>query len=180
MKNKILFASVLALATTTLQAQDMYDVARLSTSDLQGTARYIGMGGAMGALGADLTILSHFQSLLFMLHVRGVRGTVVFTEPHHHIMFFAKLQGFSAPQEGENAKKVLNFCPEAGILDGFHRFLRGRSHGGRAVGRADAGREHVQRTVCARVAVATHHKVAARDAAASDAAWGVACSVSNP
>ena len=39
MKNKILFASVLALATTTLQAQDMYDVARLSTSDLQGTCR---------------------------------------------------------------------------------------------------------------------------------------------
>ncbi len=76
MKNKILFASVLALATTTLQAQDMYDVARLSTSDLQGTARYIGMGGAMGALGADLTAMNSNPAGLGIYRSNDVAATL--------------------------------------------------------------------------------------------------------
>ena len=39
-------------------AQSQYDAARLSSSELNGTARYVGMGGAMGALGADITTMS--------------------------------------------------------------------------------------------------------------------------
>lgn len=76
MKNKILFASVLALASTALQAQDMYDVARLSTSDLQGTARYIGMGGAMGALGADLTAMNTNPAGLGIYRSNDVAATL--------------------------------------------------------------------------------------------------------
>ena len=39
-------------------AQDTYESARLLGSDLNGTARYVGMGGAMEALGADISTMS--------------------------------------------------------------------------------------------------------------------------
>ena len=39
-------------------AQDTYESARLLGSDLNGTARYVGMGGAMEALGADISTIS--------------------------------------------------------------------------------------------------------------------------
>ena len=38
-------------------AQDTYESARLLGNDLNGTARYVGMGGAMDALGADLSTI---------------------------------------------------------------------------------------------------------------------------
>ena len=40
-----------------LHAQDIYKVEMLSGSDLNGTARYVGMGGAMNALGADISTM---------------------------------------------------------------------------------------------------------------------------
>jgi len=39
-------------------AQDTYESARLLGDDLNGTARYVGMGGAMEALGADISTMS--------------------------------------------------------------------------------------------------------------------------
>ena len=39
-------------------AQDTYEGAKLMTSDLNGTARYVGMGGALEALGADISVMS--------------------------------------------------------------------------------------------------------------------------
>ena len=56
---------VLILAAATVQGQvqevpvvgDSYDAATLSTEDLNGTARYVGMGGAMDALGADISTI---------------------------------------------------------------------------------------------------------------------------
>lgn len=41
-----------------MAAQETYEVAEVSTQDLNGTARYVGMGGAMEALGADLSTIS--------------------------------------------------------------------------------------------------------------------------
>lgn len=43
-----------------LQAQDTYMNERLinNSSDVIGTARYVGMGGALGALGADMSVIS--------------------------------------------------------------------------------------------------------------------------
>ncbi len=40
-----------------LAAQDIYKVESFTSSDLIGTARYVGMGGAMNALGADLSTI---------------------------------------------------------------------------------------------------------------------------
>lgn len=39
-------------------AQNEEDVLRYSSTDIQGTARFAGMGGAFGALGADISVLS--------------------------------------------------------------------------------------------------------------------------
>ena len=39
-------------------AQETYENAKIATQDLNGTARYVGMGGAMDALGADLSVIS--------------------------------------------------------------------------------------------------------------------------
>jgi len=39
-------------------AQETYEIADLATQDLNGTARYVGMGGAMEALGADISTMS--------------------------------------------------------------------------------------------------------------------------
>ncbi len=59
MKKVFLFATM-ALAITAAKAQDTYTNDRLTnTSDVHGTARYVGMGGAMGALGGDISVISN-------------------------------------------------------------------------------------------------------------------------
>lgn len=58
MKKIIFSAAALAFfGVSTLRAQDIYKVDLLSQSDLNGDARYVGMGGAMSALGANLTAM---------------------------------------------------------------------------------------------------------------------------
>ena len=60
MKKIYLFAFA-AMAALQVQAQsatqDTYVGAALATEDLNGTARYVGMGGAMDALGADISTM---------------------------------------------------------------------------------------------------------------------------
>ena len=56
MKKIFLLLSAAAVATA-LSAQDIYKAESLTGTDLNGTARYVGMGGAMNALGADLTTI---------------------------------------------------------------------------------------------------------------------------
>jgi len=38
-------------------AQTAYDAVRYAGDELNGTARFVGMGGAMGALGADISTI---------------------------------------------------------------------------------------------------------------------------
>ncbi len=57
-KRYYMMAALLAVASIA-KAQDTYINDRLTaTDDANGTARYVGMGGAMGALGADLSVIS--------------------------------------------------------------------------------------------------------------------------
>ena len=53
----ILTALGLGLALTSVQAQTVYDAAQIVDSDLNGTARFVAMGGAMGALGGDISTM---------------------------------------------------------------------------------------------------------------------------
>lgn len=52
---KVTFCALLVSAT--VEAQTIYDATKFSTNDLNGTARFVGMGGAMGALGADVSTI---------------------------------------------------------------------------------------------------------------------------
>lgn len=54
---RIFFIFATAALTTTAGAQETYENANIATEDLNGTARYVGMGGAMDALGADLSTI---------------------------------------------------------------------------------------------------------------------------
>ena len=46
------------LLAMSVNGQNAYDAERLLGNDLNGTARFIGMGGAMGALGGDISVMS--------------------------------------------------------------------------------------------------------------------------
>lgn len=47
----------LLMAAAPIGAQTIYDAAKITNTDLNGTARFVGMGGAMGALGGDISTI---------------------------------------------------------------------------------------------------------------------------
>jgi hypothetical protein len=55
-KKTILIASALLLSIGA-NAQTAYNITKLSDNQLDGTARFVGMGGAMGALGGDISTM---------------------------------------------------------------------------------------------------------------------------
>ena len=54
---KYIIAAVLIMTAIGLKAQETYENAFISRPELNGTARYVGMGGAMEALGADISVI---------------------------------------------------------------------------------------------------------------------------
>ena len=56
-KNRLTILASALMMTGVITAQDSYDAANLATKDLNGTARYVGMGGALGALGGDISVM---------------------------------------------------------------------------------------------------------------------------
>ena len=76
---KIVSLAVLSLAMLPVAAQDTYENARLLGSDLNGTARYVGMGGALDALGADVSTINTNPAGIGLFrhsHVSGSFGVV--------------------------------------------------------------------------------------------------------
>ena len=53
---KLFYVSFALVLSLPAMAQETYENANIATQDLNGTARYVGMGGAMDALGADLSM----------------------------------------------------------------------------------------------------------------------------
>jgi len=58
MKKLLIISALLLTAATTTRAQTSADALRYSRIDIGGTARYMGLSGAFGALGADFTSTS--------------------------------------------------------------------------------------------------------------------------
>lgn len=58
MKTKYCLMAVMMLMSASLTAQETYQDTKLIDNDLNGTARYVGMGGALEALGADISTIS--------------------------------------------------------------------------------------------------------------------------
>ena len=75
---KILSIMTAAMLGTTVSAQETYDNAQLATKDLNGTARYVGMGGAMEALGADLSTIGTNPAGIGMFRRSMVAGSFGF------------------------------------------------------------------------------------------------------
>ncbi len=57
MKKIVLTAALAVAVALPSAAQDTYEGAKLMTTDLNGTARYVGMGGALEALGAEISAI---------------------------------------------------------------------------------------------------------------------------
>lgn len=55
---KIFLTALVALTAIGGFSQSIYEIADLSTTDLNGTSRFVGMGGAMSSLGGDLSTMS--------------------------------------------------------------------------------------------------------------------------
>ena len=57
MKKLYISIALLSLCGLPAMAQETYENTKLVDNDLNGTARYVGMGGAMEALGADISTM---------------------------------------------------------------------------------------------------------------------------
>lgn len=68
-----LFAAATSLAAG---AQETYEIANIGTQDLNGTARYVGMGGAMEALGADISTMSTNPAGIGLFRRSQLTGTL--------------------------------------------------------------------------------------------------------
>ena len=58
MKTRFFLTAAALVALMPAAAQETYENAKIATEDLNGTARYVGMGGAGDALGADISTIS--------------------------------------------------------------------------------------------------------------------------
>lgn len=77
MKKIFPFATLLLAATTAVHAQDPYtNFEMTNTTDVIGTARYVGMGGAMGALGADISAMSNNPAAIGLFRRNDVSFTL--------------------------------------------------------------------------------------------------------
>lgn len=72
----------LCVACGVAQAQDSYEAAEFAASDLNGTARYVGMGGALSALGGDITTMGTNPAGTALFRHNEVSATVggIFTD----------------------------------------------------------------------------------------------------
>ena len=57
MKTRVIILACALLAGASAAAQTVYDATAIAQKDLNGTARFVGMGGAMSALGGDISVM---------------------------------------------------------------------------------------------------------------------------
>lgn len=76
MMKKLFLAAFVCAGILPIVAQDTYESARLLGNDLNGTARYVGMGGAMEALGADISTISTNPAGIGLFRHSSVSGTL--------------------------------------------------------------------------------------------------------
>lgn len=82
MKTRIGIVALMAGISSAAVAQSQYDVIRFMDNELNGTARFVGMGGAMSALGADLSTMSTNPAGIGMYRSNDVALTFGFNANH--------------------------------------------------------------------------------------------------
>lgn len=78
MKHNRLFAGLVILLSVPAMAQTSFDAAHLYGRELLGTARYVAMGGAMGALGSDASVISQNPAGIGTYHQSDFNATLSF------------------------------------------------------------------------------------------------------
>lgn len=102
MKKSILFAAAIVMAASA-SAQSALDAFSLSRTDqLYGTARFMGMGGAFGALGGDMTTLSFNPAGIGVYRSSEIGATLDFDIQN------AKLQFGNQSQSDNHLNVLLN------------------------------------------------------------------------
>ena len=76
MKMKYILMAVALLSAGQASAQETYENAKISGEDLNGTARYVGMGGALDALGADISTIGSNPAGIGRFRKSKIEGTV--------------------------------------------------------------------------------------------------------
>lgn len=78
MKTKSIFMSTVAVCLfgATALAQTQYDAARLVDTDLNGTARFVGMGGAMSALGGEISTMGSNPAGIGLFRSNDISGSI--------------------------------------------------------------------------------------------------------
>jgi len=75
MKKNFYILAALAFVAMPMAAQETYENAKLAQDDLNGTARYVGMGGAMDALGADISTIGSNPAGIGLFRSSSVSGS---------------------------------------------------------------------------------------------------------
>ncbi len=95
MKKLLLSFSLVVASNALLQAQSAIDAFRFSAPDMKGTARFMSMGGAFGAVGGDLSTLS-----------QNPAGIGIYRS--HELGFTLNLDCQSATSDAEGFKSSVN------------------------------------------------------------------------
>lgn len=126
MKNKILMKrlvyTLLLFLPVMANAQNMYNVTSLLSSNPAGTARFVGMGGSMGALGGDVSVMGvnpagtaiyrsgdvNVTAVMDIVNNKSVYGTDLLSK--EYTSFSISDFGFVIACENENSPfKFVNF-----------------------------------------------------------------------
>ena len=87
MKTRLLYLASLALLAMPAAAQETYENTKLIDNDLNGTARYVGLGGAMEALGADISTMSTNPAGVGLFRKSKVDGSLSVTSQEKYKSF---------------------------------------------------------------------------------------------
>lgn len=113
---KIFVAAALVLVSSSVFPQDIYQIAELGTADLNGTSRYVGMGGAMGALGGDLSTMSSSPAAIGLYRHSDVAVTAsLVTQPGGY--------EFDGNHNNHVSFDQLGFVYSFPIMDGQLKFI---------------------------------------------------------
>ncbi len=116
---------IVLAAACTAQAQNTFLNDRLiGGDDVNGSARYVGMGGAMGALGADLSTISDNPAGIGLYRKNDVGVTFGMVKPNHKSATGTFDQigiGWSSPMEGklEFLNVAFNYQKKANLNNAY-------------------------------------------------------------
>lgn len=79
MKKIVNIVGLVLIMTASASAQTIYDGAKFTQKDLNGTARFVGMGGAMSALGGDISTMGTNPAGIGIYRSNDIMGTFGFS-----------------------------------------------------------------------------------------------------